>query len=139
MGAAKRVSPLIYPPFSFTPLFLSPIVPRLFLSLSCLVRTHAPSIPYKYDTDLSLPFSRKSASLALSTVFISPVLLYFSFTNQRNEAERNPQQPLPVHKRRVKQINNSTLHGGDDGDGDAGCCCWVHRAGSTSIFQQRRG
>lgn len=92
MGAAERVSPLIYRPFSLDPCRpLSHIVrASLFHHARGCTNTIAPS------SSLS-PRRPFFVTLSLS--------LFFIHRRETNERERRPHHPLPVHKRRVKQIN----------------------------------
>lgn len=126
MEAAERVSPLIYRPFSLEP-------PRS--------SSYCSTLPfYSFPFSLSLSF-RRNRSLCTNTIAISFSTLFapslshthvhtyirtcafpsfhfprssrFSFTGRSNEQEGRPHQPLPVHKRRVKQINK--FYGGAAG------------------------
>lgn len=128
MEAAERVSPLIYRPFSFEPSHSSsycstlpfysfPFSLSLFFrrNRSLCTNTIAISFSTLFTPSLSLSHTQVHTYIHTCTFpsFHFPRSSRFSFTDRSNEQEGRPHQPLPVHKRRVKQINK--FYGGAAG------------------------
>lgn len=100
MEAANRVSPLIYRPFSPPPL------------LSLIVQLASFPLPSHYLSPLSisLEYDHRLSFHPLSTLLIfyphlPPPPSRLVFHSQTGRTRRHHHHPLPVHKRRVKQIN----------------------------------